>query len=250
MTEVIKGSAFKWSSKAQEAFKEVKDKLTKAPMLALTSFYKVFEVEYDALVIGKGGLLVQEGRPLAFFSEKLYESKRKYSTYDKEFYAIVRCLEHCSHYLIAKDFILHYKQEALKYIQGQHKLNSRYAKCVEYLQSFHFIIKHKSEKLNKGANAFSRRHLLLFQLDTCVMGFEHLNFLYASDEDFKALYSACQEHPKGDFFIQDGGLFKGTPLCIPRSGSCEFLIREVHGGSLAGHFGENKTLIILREHYY
>ena len=40
-----------------------------------------------------------------------------------------------------------------KYIQGQHKLNSRHGKWVEYLQTFHFTIKHKSGKLNKGADA-------------------------------------------------------------------------------------------------
>ena len=38
---------------------------------------------------------------MAFFSEKLGDLRRKYSTYDKEFYAILRCLEHWSHYLVA-----------------------------------------------------------------------------------------------------------------------------------------------------
>jgi len=33
-------------------------------------------------------------------------------------------------------------------------------------------------------------------------------------------------------------------------GTRELLIREVHGGSLAGHFGEKKTLMMLTEHYY
>ena len=93
MTEVIKVSSFKLLSKAQVAFEEAKDNLTKAPVLALPCFNKVFEVECDASGIGIGGVLVQGGRPLAF-SEKLCESKRKYSTYDKEFSAIVRCLEH------------------------------------------------------------------------------------------------------------------------------------------------------------
>jgi len=86
-------------------------------------------------------------------------------------------------------------------------------------------------------------------LDTCILGFEHLKSLYTSDEDFKALYSACQKHPEEDFFVQDGYLFKGTRLCIPNSGSRELLIQEVYRGSLASHFRENKTLAMLREHY-
>jgi len=107
---------------------------------------------------------------------------------------------------------------------------------VAHLQSFHFIIKHKSGKLNKGVDALSQRHLLLFELHTCVLGFEHLKSFHASDEDFGALYSACQKHPKEDFFIQHGYLFKGTRLCVPQTGSLELLIREVHGGCFAGHF--------------
>jgi len=86
MTEVIKGSSLQCNPKAQAAFEEIKLKLTQAPVLSLWSFDKVFEVEYDASEVGIGGVLTQEGRPLAFFSEKLYDARRKYSTYDKEFF--------------------------------------------------------------------------------------------------------------------------------------------------------------------
>jgi len=97
MTDVLKSVSFQWNPKAQSTFEEVEKKLTQAPVLALSCFKKVFEVECDICGVGIGGVLTQEGKPLAFFSEKLCESRRKYSTYDKKFYGIVRCLEHWSH---------------------------------------------------------------------------------------------------------------------------------------------------------
>jgi len=127
MTEVLKGTKFIWTPQAQRSFEELKEKLTHAPVLALPCFDKVFEVECDASGVGIGAVLIQEGRSLAYFSEKLSEARRKYSTYDKEFFAIIRALEHWTYCLIANEFILHSDHEALKYIQGQHKLNSRHA---------------------------------------------------------------------------------------------------------------------------
>jgi len=92
--------------------------LTQAPILTLLCFNKVFKVKCDASGGCIGGVITQEGKPFAFFSKKLRDSRRKYSTYGKEFYAIVRCLEHWSHYLITSEFIIHFDHEALKYIQG------------------------------------------------------------------------------------------------------------------------------------
>jgi len=108
-------------------------KLTQAPVLGLPCFSEVFEVKCDASGVGKGGVLTQEGKPSAFFSEKLCDSRRKYSIYDKEFYAIVCYLEHWSHYLVVIEFILHSNHKALKYIQEKNKLNSRHTKWVDYL---------------------------------------------------------------------------------------------------------------------
>ena len=97
---------------------------------------------------------------------------------------------------MATEFILHSDHEALKYIQSQHKLNSHHAKWVEILLSFNFTIKHKSGKLNRGPDALSGRYLLLFQCDSCILGFEHLESLYDDDEDHGELYYVCQKHPK------------------------------------------------------
>jgi len=87
-------------------------------------------------------------------------------------------------------------------------------------------------------------------LDAYILGFEYLKAFYVSDEELGKLFAACLKRPKDDFLICEGYLFKGTRLCIPRSGTRELLVQEVHGGSLAGHYGENKTLIMIKEYYY
>ena len=83
-----------WTKAASKAFYELKKKMTEALVLRLPDFLKVFEVACDASEVGIGGVLSQEGHPIAFFSEKLNNAKLKYSTYDKEFYVIVQTLRY------------------------------------------------------------------------------------------------------------------------------------------------------------
>jgi len=155
MTEVLKAKWFEWIEQIQRAFEKIKLMLISAPILVLLLFSKVFEVKYDLSRVGIGAILSQEKSLMAFFNEKLNDAKRKYSFYDKEFYTIVRALEHWQYYLVGSEFILHSNHKALKFIQSQHKLNPRHRKSVEYLQSFHLMIHHKADKMNKGAEEVS-----------------------------------------------------------------------------------------------
>ena len=92
ITNCTKGKTFTWANEAEENFKFLKKKVTKAPILALLDFDKVFEVECDASHAGIGVVLNQAGRPIAFFSEKLNEVRKNYSTYEVEFMPLCK---HC-----------------------------------------------------------------------------------------------------------------------------------------------------------
>jgi len=89
--------------------------------------------------------------------------------------------------------------------------------------------------MNKGTNALSRRYLVLSVLETKVLGFEIIKDMYAKEEDLEEIFVKSSSHPHGPFHVQEGFLFKGTRLCIPKCGFRELLIQELHSGALAGH---------------
>jgi hypothetical protein len=78
-----KGVEFVWGATQDNAFDEVKHLLSSAPLLALPKFSKQFEIEYDTSGIGIGGVLMQEGRPIAYSSEILCGARLNYPVYDK-----------------------------------------------------------------------------------------------------------------------------------------------------------------------
>ena len=62
---------FKWTDVHEKTFNLLKDKLTIAPLLCLPNFNKAFEIECDAFGVGIRVVLMQDSKPVAYFSEKL-----------------------------------------------------------------------------------------------------------------------------------------------------------------------------------
>ncbi|KAK1602129.1 hypothetical protein QYE76_017172 [Lolium multiflorum] len=247
-----KNVPFVWGKAQQKAFDELKKRLTEAPLLALPDFTKTFEIECDASGLGIGGVLMQNGKPVAYYSEKLDGARLNYPIYDKELYALVRVLEVWQHYLWPKEFVIHSDHESLKYLKSQHNLNKRHAKWVEFIESFPYVIKYKKGKENVVADALSRKiTLLLTRLEFHVLGLEEIKELYPSDAFFGPIFAKCSvDRGFDDFYLHDGYLFKANKICIPESSLRKLLLQESHGGGLMGHFGRDKTLSMLSTHYY
>jgi len=88
-----KGVPFEWGKPQENSFNMFRYNLTHAPLLRLPDFSKTFELESDASGVGLGGVLLQDGKPVAYFSEKLSGPVLNYSNYDRELYALVQTLE-------------------------------------------------------------------------------------------------------------------------------------------------------------
>jgi hypothetical protein len=248
--------SFHWIEEAEKSFNLFKRKITKQPVLVLPDFRKTFQVKCDASGFAIGAVLSQEDRPIAYFSEKMNEAKLKYSTYDKEFYAIIQELKKWRYYLIPKEFVLYSDNHALQFVSQREKLNQKDAKWVEYMHNFTFVIKHISSTANKVVDALSRKCLLLQEFIFKTLGFDDLRDMYADDQDFGEVYETVENpilrdrSPWIEYMIQEGLLFRGNQLCIPKRSMRENLLKEKHSGGLVGHFGHDKTFAKLNETYF
>ncbi|GJS21363.1 putative mitochondrial protein [Tanacetum coccineum] len=79
LTEQLKKDNFNWNSEAIQAFRALQNAMTKVPVLALPDFKKEFMVETNASGHGIRAVLMQSGRPIAFYSQVLGPLARKKS---------------------------------------------------------------------------------------------------------------------------------------------------------------------------
>ena len=93
--------------------------------------------------------------------------------------------------------------------------------------------------------------MLLTHLDVKIPGLESLCDLYATDHDFAEPYHLCLLRNAWDkYHIHDRYLFRANKLYVPESFVCLLLLQESHAGGLMGHFGREKTLLMLADHFY
>jgi hypothetical protein len=117
----------------EKSFELLKEEIIGQPVLVFPYFSKTFQVRCDASGFMIGAVLSQDNKPIAYFSDKINETKKKYSMYDKEFYEVIQALKKWRHYLVPKDFVLYSDNHALQFITRQEKLNQKHAKWVEYM---------------------------------------------------------------------------------------------------------------------
>jgi hypothetical protein len=116
--EALKKNSFQWSEAQETAFQELKRKMSTPPVLALPNFALSFHLETDASGYGLGAVLMQQGKPIAFFSKTLGVKALAQSIYEKEAMAILEALKKWRHYLLGNKLIIKTDQKSLKYLSS------------------------------------------------------------------------------------------------------------------------------------
>ncbi|KAJ9520145.1 hypothetical protein QJQ45_030070 [Haematococcus lacustris] len=137
-----------------EAFNALKEALCSAPVLALPDFSKPFVVCTDASLVGTGGVLMQDGRPIAYtrialsssvylVSKKMSPAETRYATGEQELLGIIRAVREWRCYLDgAVDVTILTDHNPLIYLQTQPNLSRRQVRWMEELSRYKYEIKY------------------------------------------------------------------------------------------------------------
>ena len=107
---------FDWVDRCEEAFQELKRRLTTAPILIVPDKGQGYTVYCDASRAGLGCVLMQSERVVAYCSRQLKNHEQNYPTHDIELATVVFALKIWCHYLYGEQFEMYSDHKSLKYI--------------------------------------------------------------------------------------------------------------------------------------
>ncbi len=253
LTNLLKKSSgtYKWDGACDEAFETLKGILVKVPVLKLSDFDKDFEIHSDASDFAIGGVLVQDGRPVAFESKTLSETEQRWPTHEKEMWAIIHCLKTWGHYVGSKNVVVWTDVITLKDFAIQPKLSSKQVRWQNTLALFNVDIRHKPGKENVVPNPLSWKHQLKVVYVGEIEFQKEVQLASRHDEFTKEVRQNIQNGIKSHFHLQNGLLwYKQNRLYVPEGKMKDTILKECHDGSLAGHGGAERTTTVLKKSYY
>ena len=148
---------FEWDDRCEEAFQELKRRLTLAPILILPDRGQRYTVYCDAPRARLGCILMKSGRVVAYGSRQLKNHEQNYPKHDMELSKIVFALKILRHYLYDEEFEVYSDHKSLKYIFTQRDLNTRQRKWMDFLEDYDFTLHYNPGKANVLADALSRK---------------------------------------------------------------------------------------------
>ncbi|KAH9680855.1 hypothetical protein KPL71_026714 [Citrus sinensis] len=239
-------------TEADMAFELLKQSMTHAPVLVLPNFTLLFIIECDASGSGLGAVLMQEQKPIAYFSTALKGKNLLLSTYEKELMALVLAVKKWRPYLLGRHFVVRTDQRSLKYLWEQRIMTEPQQKWLLKLMGYDFSIEYKKGKSNAAADALSRRDV---QGEINSISCPLPQWLEAVREENQSHPELQQIHENlqqgeavGPWESRDGILFFKERIYLPENSPLiPAIIQEIHDSS---HEGFYKSFHRIREVFF
>lgn len=142
----------RWSAEDLTSFEKCKQELVNATILAHPSKNAKLILSTDASDVAVGAVVHQlenqHFEPLGFYSQKLTEPQKNYSTYDKELTAIYQAVKHFQHMLEGREFCIFTDHKPLIFVfhKKLEKTSPRQVRQLDYISQFTTDIRHVSGK--------------------------------------------------------------------------------------------------------
>ena len=154
---------FDFNEAAKSAFITLKKALSEAPILKHIDMNIPFRLETDSSDFAIGAVLIQVHNgfkhPVAFKSKKLQATELRFSTHDKELYAIIEALRTWRHYLLSTPYVIeiYCDHRNLLWFRDKQLLNARHGVWAMELMEYNFKIIYTPGPQNVIADTLSRR---------------------------------------------------------------------------------------------
>ena len=110
-----KNKKFHWDPCHQTAFDEIKKVISQEVTLNYPDFSKTFEIFTDASDYQLGAVIMQAGKPLAFYSRKLNKAQCNYTVTEKELLSVVETLKEFRGILLGHEIIVYTDHKNLEH---------------------------------------------------------------------------------------------------------------------------------------
>ena len=157
-----KGAVFKWTKECDAAFKLLKEKLMKEPVLINPQVNKDYLIHCDVSKYSYSGILQQtrpgmdELAPIAYFSGNFDKTQVKWNIMEKEAYAIYKSAKRFAFYIMgAKTTVFSDRKPLKNFLEGRMNIAKLDRWSLE-LQEFDINLEFIKGKLNKIVNAIWR----------------------------------------------------------------------------------------------
>ena len=206
---------FSWNNECQQAFEELKNRLSNTPVLTKVDLAKEFELHTDASPDHVGAVLMQlekDGyKPLGYFSKKLNKCEKKYSVTDKEALAVVKSCRFFHHYLWGKRFKILTDHQPLTSVFKKRTHSPRMSRYMLEMREYNFDILYRKGKINTVPDALSRPSKPVAKVKLVISNDEALRFPGLTPEIIKKEQRKDSRWTKIINYIEGGSVPKRVP---------------------------------------